>query len=655
MAAYSCHAHVNGGASLSCLAMFRFTAQNRPRHWYSFLRVGQRNLLLLAGFMVALMLFLLSVVVVYTIRAGAFEMEQVIREPNTSVLFDTKRQAIGSLGIEERRNVTWQELPQHLTNAFLAREDAHFFEHKGLVYSSIFRSILRNVSSMSYEQGASTISMQLARNVYDLREKSLDRKLLELFLTQRIEKNYDKETIFTQYLNRIYFGQNCYGIADAARRYFGKEVSQLSLVESATLAGLIRGPSIFNPVTSMESAMSVKSETLGRMLEHQFITHEEYDAAVAAPIILSSQSARIATTSYPTMRANEELKKINYILDDSSSGVYVLSSLQLPIQQHVEEASEIAMELIEGTRDSVPKSWLPQLGSTPAQQQGELKRIFRLKRPAALKKREGEELPAAAVQCAVLVVSSQPGQQGNILALSCGRSVIDGRDRWEASVRPGRVLAPLLFSAACQPGGESFHIVSTDMRLTGRRMGYEWVKRFYDKLNLQAELPSKARADDLYTANFDMPLSQVARILYSLLHDGRDYHLSLIKAIYTLNRNSIYTYKPEDAKEIIRREAALAVQPIAPFKRLDGQPISLHVTMPDDDGQLTLISNPRGITVFVWVGFDSPQEGVSNQQTLRQLIAQCSLMLAKEIHQFARTSIAESNKRGESTSEPKKK
>ena len=264
-----------------------YSRGNRRKHWYYLLSIGRKRLIFLGSVLALVLIAAITVLATYSMRALKYDLERVVKIGGVSTLYDCENQHIASLSGDEHKFVCWEDLPSNLVNAFVAREDETFFEHGGVVYSSVIRSLLRNVASMSYEQGASTITMQLTRNVFEMQDKTLDRKILEAFIARRIEKEYDKDTILTQYLNRIYFGENCYGVGTAAAYYFGKDVSELSLSECATLAGLVRGPSIFNPVVSMKKAEEVKHETLNRMRELDYITEAQHVEALAEPIVLA--------------------------------------------------------------------------------------------------------------------------------------------------------------------------------------------------------------------------------------------------------------------------------------------------------------------------------------------------------------------------------
>ena len=402
--------------------MFYSQQLNRRKRWYSLLTISQKKLLALAGLVVILLLVLLGGMAYYSIRAQRYDLTQVALMTGENQLFDSENRPIAPLDGDDARYVPWEHLPQHLINAFVAREDESFFSHDGVELSSVLRSLLSNIISMRYRQGASTITMQLTRNVFELQGKSMDRKLLETVLAQRIERKYSKQLILTQYLNRIYYGQNCYGIGVAARHYFGKPVSELNLVESATLAGLVRAPSLCNPEVNMENAMGVKRETLARMLELEFISQEEYDRAVAAPIVLSS-GERQPTPSYTTMEARSELDALSPRLGDTGSGLLVGSSLNLRIQQYVELAAERALAAIE-SRNNFPTAWHALFGDDTAAAGSAAKAFASISRPKELRKRGiGNDLTGL-LQCCVLVVDARRGTKGGIVFRLADREAV---------------------------------------------------------------------------------------------------------------------------------------------------------------------------------------------------------------------------------------
>jgi penicillin-binding protein 1A len=186
----------------------------------------------------------------------------------------------------ERRSIplAFDDVPSQMINAVLAAEDDRFFEHSGVDYAGLARAIVRHLLSGEKSEGGSTITMQLTRGIFLTPEKSYRRKLLEIFLTLRIEQQLTKQEILSLYLNRSFLGQRAYGIGAAAEVYFGKTVDQLTIPEIALIAGTFRLPSRDNPVANPDLARSRRSYVLRRMREKRHITQEEYLAALEAPV-----------------------------------------------------------------------------------------------------------------------------------------------------------------------------------------------------------------------------------------------------------------------------------------------------------------------------------------------------------------------------------
>lgn len=622
--------------------MYTSQRENRRRHWYRVLTIGQKKLLAIGGLVLLLLAAVLSVVVIYTCRAMKYDLGRVLSDGETSMLFDARNEPVSTLEGRAGDFVAAKDLPQQLVNAFVAREDSHFFSHSGIVYSSVFRSLLRNMSSLRYEQGASTITMQLTRNVFELREKTMDRKLLEAFLSQRVERNFDKMTILTQYLNRIYFGQGCHGIGAAAKRYFGKKPSDLSLAECAALAGIVRGPSIFNPVTSMEKAMEVKAETLDRMLEEEMITEAEHDEALIAPLVLNPASEnRVSDASYPAMWAKRELDALREKSGITSGGLSVVSSLRLPVQNYLEQAAERALKAVE-LRGYFPKEWECLL---PEDAPEAHKTAFtKAHRPKNLKVRGVDNDTKGLLQACVMVVDMRRRSQGDILALVSGRSSQDGIDRWNGTVQPGRVAAPLVFCCACLPGADDSHIVARSAEVTGSRIGYDVVRSFIDGLDISQDLPAREESAKLYNGLYPVKRIDLAKVLFSLRNLGRGYGLSLLQSVWDRSHRAVYVRETENAPEYIRRESATSVASLSPFVCVEGKPTVLSEPLPGYAGQWVMVSNDRGVAVFVWMGMDEGFRDGESMQKLQPIIAKAALYLAREIHTYTRTFLKEESK-----------
>lgn len=205
-------------------------------------------------------------------------------------IYSAEGALLGEFG-EERRTLTpIQEIPKVMTDAVLAIEDTRFFEHGGVDYKGIARAVLANLDSGGRSQGASTITMQVARNVYLSSEKTFTRKLYEVLLTFKLEHLLTKNQILEIYMNQIYLGNRAYGFAAASEAYFGKPLQAISIAEAAMLAGLPKAPSAYNPISNPKRARIRQLHIIERMHENGFITAEEAAQAKQEKLQISSGS-----------------------------------------------------------------------------------------------------------------------------------------------------------------------------------------------------------------------------------------------------------------------------------------------------------------------------------------------------------------------------
>jgi penicillin-binding protein 1A len=200
-------------------------------------------------------------------------------------VFTTSGELIAQIGEQRRLPVTYEQIPPLVREAFLAAEDDQFFKHGGVDYLGILRAVLVNLVSNEKAQGASTITQQAARNMFLTLDKTWKRKLSELFVTWRMEREFSKEEILGLYLNVIYFGQRAYGVAAAAETFFGKTLDDLTVSEAATLAGVPQAPSKYNPISNPEFATARRGYVLGRMHKLGFIDDAAYEEARNIPVV----------------------------------------------------------------------------------------------------------------------------------------------------------------------------------------------------------------------------------------------------------------------------------------------------------------------------------------------------------------------------------
>ncbi|MEO1574126.1 MAG: penicillin-binding protein 1A [Pseudomonadota bacterium] len=210
-------------------------------------------------------------------------------------IFTRDGRLMAEFGDKRRIPVTYEELPDRVVQAFISAEDDRFFEHPGVDYQGLLRAVIKLISSGGERsQGGSTITMQLARNLFLIPDKTYKRKLQEIFLALRMERESSKEEILALYLNKIFLGQRAYGVAAAAEVYFGKSLDDLTLGETATLAGLPQSPSRDNPVRSAERAKDRRAYVLRRMLELGYVSKDQHDVARDEPMVATLHAANVA-------------------------------------------------------------------------------------------------------------------------------------------------------------------------------------------------------------------------------------------------------------------------------------------------------------------------------------------------------------------------
>jgi len=228
----------------------------------------------------------------------SFDSVQEYRPSVSSKIYDRYNHMIGELYIEKRTLAPFDKIPRHVVNAFVAAEDANFFNHRGVDFTAIARAAVKDLLGGSFAQGGSTITQQTVKNLFLTREKSISRKLKELILAYRMERKMSKEEILYLYLNQIYLGEGAYGVEAASRSYFGKGVSELGLAEGALLAGLPKAPTRYSPRIHPDLAKGRQRYVLRRMVEAGFLSQAEADNAYAAKIVLAPPSTFRSKAAY---------------------------------------------------------------------------------------------------------------------------------------------------------------------------------------------------------------------------------------------------------------------------------------------------------------------------------------------------------------------
>ena len=275
----------------------------------------------------------------YKERAEEFDLKQVSQMEAASVLFDREGREFGKLFIQNRQPVPYERLPQNLVDAVIAAEDNRFYTHDGVDYMGIFRAAITNYLQGRIAQGASTVTQQLARNSFELRERTYERKLVEMYLSWRIEKNFSKKEIMEAYLNRVYFGSGFYGAEAAAQGYFGKSAINLSPGQCATLAGLLKSPNGLSPFNNPEGSKSSRDIVLQKMRDLGFINRQELAKELASPLGLVQRTNPFKTGYAQELIRQQVIKALGF--ERAMNGGYRIdTTLDIDLQRAAEKATQ---------------------------------------------------------------------------------------------------------------------------------------------------------------------------------------------------------------------------------------------------------------------------------------------------------------------------
>jgi penicillin-binding protein 1A len=319
------------------------SSKNKPRTKQSW-----RRWLWLTGLVGLLVVVVVGVA--YGFWASTFDMRQIREMAERSAVFDVDGKLYSRLQGENRVTVKLGEVSPHFVKALLAREDARFYQHRGVDPIGIARALVRNVTHGSAKEGASTLTQQLARNSYPKglgSRKSIHRKLLEAFVAARIEQNFSKDEILEAYVNRIYFGATVYGIETASQTYFGKPAAQLSLGEAALLAGIIRAPSHFSPFKNLKGALAQRDVVLARMAKLGKVTEGEADKAKDGAIALAKKRPFAAQENYAMDLVIRELDELLTDAQKENGGMKIYTTIDPGLQKKAEETLDAELRKIE--------------------------------------------------------------------------------------------------------------------------------------------------------------------------------------------------------------------------------------------------------------------------------------------------------------------
>ncbi|MDF3054230.1 MAG: ponA [Gammaproteobacteria bacterium] len=325
-------------------------------------------------FLMTVMSLLLSIIILI----GSLYFYMMLQLPDVDMLKDTRLQVplriyssdgklMGEYGAMRRNPVELNAIPKQLVNAAIATEDQRFFEHSGVDMVGLLRAVRELAVTGRKTQGASTITMQIARNFFLSPEKTYTRKINEILLALKIDSALSKEKILELYLNKVFLGQRAYGVSAAASIYYGKTLDQLTLAEMATIAGLPRSPSRENPITNPAAAKARRNHVLQRMLQLHYINPKEYEEAIASPIETYYHGAKIEVSAPYVAEMVRNVIHRQFGEEGYTNGLRVYTTIDSNLQQEANTAIRDGLTAYERRKQSYrgPEKHLP--GKDPEQ------------------------------------------------------------------------------------------------------------------------------------------------------------------------------------------------------------------------------------------------------------------------------------------------
>ena len=381
----------------------------------------------------------------------------------TSKLYAADGRFIAELGLERRTLVKLDEIPPVVQQAFVIVEDKRFYSHAGIDWSRVVGALVRDILARSWDQGFSTITMQLARNVFPeriSREKTLVRKIKEGKVAREIERKFDKKKILELYLNQINLGNGAYGVETAAQRYFGKSVRDLNIAEAATLAALPKAPERYNPKRHPERAIQRRNTVIELMRRNDAITDEQAREARAYPLQLANKTEAGDTAPYFVEWVRKQLDQ-QFGRQLYEQGLRVYTTLDLDMQLAAERSLERQLRRIEAGR----------FGKFS----GESYEHYIARSIAGVE--PGENSPY--LQGAFVAIDPR---NGSVKAMVGGRDFYDSKfNRATQALRqPGSSFKPIVYAAAVQNGRSPSYILEDTAISVDQGTGTPWTPKNYD-------------------------------------------------------------------------------------------------------------------------------------------------------------------------------
>jgi len=581
---------------------------------------------------------LLVLAIFYGIRAQRYDLERIHAMPERSIIYDRQGEEIGRIHGEKRSVVPLDQVAENFRKAIISREDERFYHHGAVDVIGIGRAILKNLEGK--REGASTISQQLSSDIFQLKSgekrgdtlKQLDRKFLEISIAFRLEAGLTKDEILEAYINQINWGRQIKGIGEASRIYFEKHPSELTLSQSAMLAGIVRGPDAYNPFRDLNAAIRERNTTLDRMVDAKAITATEAETAKKEKVELRPEWRRVTHESYAMDAIRRDLEIILEKENIQLGGLDITTTIDMRIQQRGEEALDKKLRQVEsvsGFQHPSRSRWQ----KLPADQRGE----------------------PTYIQGAAVVVENRTGA---ILAIVGGRDADESRyNRAIQGGRPiGSIFKPFVYLAAFDRGlrpdtrisdgpietGEikgagKWHPGNSDGKFggmypasyglirsrntmsvrVGNYAGIDGVKEVSRMAGFGTKMPEKPTS---FLGTFEASPLEVATAYTIFPNDGQRYRPYLISEIKDKDGNVLYSTQPlgypaaksgsawsvsRILKEVTTSGTAASVKRMGFDKPCGGKTGTTN-----DFKDAWFSGYTSNLTCAVWVGFDTPKKTI---------------------------------------------
>jgi penicillin-binding protein 1B len=415
-----------------------------------------------------------QVVEIISLRDNTARTQYLLEPELLTNLFDRNR--------EKRRLVRFADLPKVLVDAIISAEDKRFFQHAGFDPLRVIKAAYVDLKERRLQEGASTLSMQLARSFFLDYRRTWRRKAAEVLITLLLEQKLSKEQIFEYYVNQIPLGRhgsfNIHGFGEAAQAYLGKDVRELTLPEAALLAGMVRGPSLYNPYRNPERARQRRNVVLGLMRENGFITEEQYREAIQAPLTLAPPGMESTDAPYFVDLVNEELNRQFQEHDFQSEAYRIYTTLDMDLQRAAAEAVRVGLQEVD-------------------------ERIRRMRR-------RQPDLPDPQVA----LVALDP-QTGAVKALIGGRNYgVSQLNRALARRQPGSAFKPFVYAAALETAVRGGYPVITPATMINDEPTTFWFdNRPYTPSNYKNEYHGMVTLRDALAKSMNVATVRLAQMI----------------------------------------------------------------------------------------------------------------------------------------------